>query len=261
MSDNITPTIDSDGRGDSIRVGNNKVDTTSQVVLQLLHDRGETRVTVLRDRTDVDSAHQIHYRVREYLGENGLGFVHKTDEIGKNDEAVYDLTDKGREWVRANRTELTDAITAADFAKRFSDIEQTVEDAQEQFERIDNLVDKYTTEMSRLRNDVEAVAEDASDRATKESVREMGHEVGAIRSDLDDVRVDVDSAHARTRSIEGDLEGITDHLGSLGRRLSSLETRVSGIEDEYVSKEGYQALEKRISELENDVENSESGWM
>lgn len=219
--------------------GGEKIDETSQRILVVLESLGGKATTrELSEELDcIDQSQQIHYRVEQYLGDDGLGLIAVDDRITlENGERmkVYKLTEIGYSFVEEFRSEIEDAATRSELMQRLNsvmtrirDFCERVDDVESRLETVETAKDRHSTYFSRLRS-----------RVTNLENESVGRD---IFSDVVE----------QVQEHEQDIDAVTDWISDAEDTLCNLESRVESIEQEQAS------LRERIEQLEDDIDEND----
>ena len=194
-----------------------RIDEISQVLLQVLRDRGGTSPAApLRDAAGLDQNQQVHYRMNEYLIPAGL--AEKASEKqeqpgGRKDAIVYRLRDEGREWLREHGEDIERAVDAAKVVESLERTRETVGDFSSRMDRLEN---KYRSR---------------TDTITRHSDR-----IGNNRRKISDVGDQIDSLAQES------------HVENMNKRLNQVIRSQNSLANERVER-----LEEQVDELEAEV--------
>jgi archaellum component FlaC len=194
-----------------------RIDEISQVLLQVLRDRGGTSPAApLRDAAGLDQNQQVHYRMNEYLIPAGL--AEKASEKqeqpgGRKDAIIYRLRDEGREWLRENGEDIERAVDAAKVVESLERTRDTVGDFKS---RMDRLEKKY--------------------RSRTDTIARHSDRMGNNRRKISEVEDQMDSLAQTNR-----VEEMNERLNQVIRGHNSL------------SSDRVEQLEERVDELEAEV--------
>ena len=216
--------------GDDIDYDGYRIDSRSQIVIQVLRDLGETTAGDLASEAGLDDTSQVHHRVREHLGADAAELVEQSGTEprsgGQTDEIVYALTDDGRDFARAHEADLVDAVAAAEavdtlrriravvdgFKHRVSDVENSVENQEgwnnrwsTRIKRVEEAVDELEDSVEDLPNNELAIALNKQRMKAAGEYDEVHERLDAMDGRLDDLDVRVESAEQRLDEIESEL--------------------------------------------------------
>lgn len=198
------------------------IDELSQTILQVIRDRGgSARARELRDRTSAESNEQIHYRYREYLGppdENNpdrIGFLEQGDAEdvpgAANAARIYELTDRGRDWLDDHTEDITDAVDAAKAVESLRRTRQTLDELAEQVDSFEDRMDGWQKTMNRRSRRLSELSNRVDETTdVRDEAWNMAHsaeqDVDQLRADLDDLRNEVSSLVDRVDGLETEMK-------------------------------------------------------
>ena len=250
--------------GDDIDYDGYRIDSRSQIVIQVLRDLGETTAGDLAREAGLDDTSQIHHRVREHLGLDAAGLVEQSGTEprsgGQTDEIVYALTDDGRDFARAHETDLVDAVAAAEAVDTLRRIRAVVDGFKHRVSEVENSVEnqegwnnRWSTRIKRVEEAVDELEDTVDDLPNNELA--MG---------LNELRVEATGEYDTVRER---LDAMDGRLDDLDTRIESTEHRLNEIESElgkYVT-EGKLDDEIELAEVrvKSDIrrEDEESGGL
>lgn len=219
-----------------------ELDRISKHILSKMEQMEEATASELRDALGLEQNQSVHYRMDEKLIPNGYVYEqpHRREQPGSRKSArVYEIEDKGREWVEDHGHE----ITLAD-------------------------IDEAEQEIQRLTAEFRGISEDV--QKLKKWRQAQSGQSGGLKSRVSNLSEDVEELKALMDKHERrDYSKIWDQLHSLGDRTDSLEQSipdeplVTETEIEQVSQD-IQSLERRIDSIESnlsDIESTQSEWI
>jgi len=229
----------------AIEVNGYRLDRTSQIVLQVLRDRGGTATTGLLaeraderdDDKDVTPSH-IRYRFNHHL--NPLGFVEQAGQIerggGTWDAYTYRITDRGREYLDQHQERILNAVDAATATERLRETRLTVDRFDERLnsteQDVAQLMDAMTTMEERV-NEVESNVDkfhNVLQRRRGQLEERLDDRITGVEDDLSTLRENVlnMSEHVKThrewiRRLQATVEGVPERLQSVSERVEATE--------------------------------------
>jgi len=198
-----------------------KIDEASQIILKILADYGGSlNVRKLRAESGLEQTGQIHYRVREYLGrpaddgvsDDAAGFIERdgVTEIDSQDVTVYRLTNEGREFLDENEDDVLDAKTAAEAVQEIqrmrdamSEHQTRMDDLNGEVDRMDGLLNKRGTRLSRMQNELRDHADWLARLPESERVEEIEERVEYLENTVEELESQFVALEERVADLEG----------------------------------------------------------
>jgi len=240
---------------DDIDYDGNRIDTQSQIIIQLLRDLGgEATAGKLRSEAGLDDTSSVHHRVREHLGPSAAGLIARTGRAerpgGQSDEVIYGLTDEGLDFAVAHDTELTDAVAAAEAVDTLRRIRATVDgfearvsDVEDSVENMDGWKNRWSTRVGRVEDDVDEIGTELGGKADAGWVERTfdKHEGWSATR-----RESIEDLTSRVDRIEDALDSIRTRLGEITAELEERPTTDEIIESGEAMRED---LEEQIEDM------------
>ena len=240
---------------DDIDYDGDRIDTQSQIIIQILRDMGgEATAGKLRSEAGLDDTSSVHHRVREHLGPSAAGLIARTGRAerpgGQSDEVIYGLTDEGLDFAVANDTELTDAVAAAEAVDTLRRIRATVDgfeahvsDVEGSVENMDAWKNRWSTRVGRVEKNVDEIGSDLDGKADAEWV---GNNFREWEKWDETRRESTEDLVGRVDQVEDALDTIRDRLNEIAEKLEERPTT-----DEMIK--GGEAMREDLEEQIEDV--------
>ena len=226
------------------------IDDLSQVLLQVLRDRGGCGTAgELRRVTEVEDNQQVHYRMKRYLMPAGLVEGAGTRAMpGRTlDARVYGLTDEGREWLDGHAEDILQAVEAAQAVESLQRVRATVDTFGGRLERVERRQEEVDEQMGRWSSQLHDW------KGTVEEVREVARS-SARASFVDDLAEDVRVLERETGSAGEDRRELREEVEDVERGAQELDERMAEQERVEELVETVTALEREIEGLEEELE-------
>lgn len=248
---------------DVIEVDGHTLDDTSQIILQVLRDRGGTASTsLLAERADdsdegkegnVTTDH-VRYRVHQHLCP--LRFVEVAGQLerggGTWDEYTYRLTDRGIEFLDEHQEEVRNAVDAATATERLRETRRTVD-------RFDGRLHSTEGDVAQLIDTVEAL-EEQLDQA-EDDIDSVHNKLQRKRNQLEE-RLDdrIDEVESELTALRQGIQNTADYVAQNRDLIQELQEAVRGFSDRTDALlERIESTEDDLADLRRSIENSPFG--
>lgn len=237
-----------------------EIDDVSEILLQVLRDRGgSSPAAPLRDAAGLSQNQQVHYRMNEYLVPFGL--VRKSSEQqeqpgGRKNAIIYELRERGREWLREHGEDIERAVDAA---KVVESLERTRETVVEFSSRMDRLEERYQTRTDTISRHSDRLGKTANRISELDSQMDSLASVDRVH-EMDERLSDVIRAHNRV--VNEELEQVEDRLSELEDEVETLRSRVVESDDVIVeeSKARDEFLRADLADVREIAERADRSW-
>ena len=222
---------------DDIDYDGNRIDTQSQIIIQILRDLGgEATAGKLRSEAGLDDTSSVHHRVREHLGPSAAGLIARIGRAerpgGQSDEVIYGLTDEGLDFAVANDTELTDAVAAAEAVDTLRRIRATVDgfearvtDVEGSVENMDAWKNRWSTRVGRVEKNIGELEDSMDDLPNSEAVTFLNNQRVKAAGEYDTVRKRLDAIDGRLNDLDAHVDGIEQRLDEIESGLDDYTTK------------------------------------
>lgn len=226
------------------------IDNLSQVLLQVLRDRGGRGTAgELRRVTEVEDNQQVHYRMKRYLVPAGLVEGAGTRAMpGRTlDARVYGLTAEGREWLDGHAEDILQAVEAAQAVESLQRVRATVDTFGGRLERVERRQDEVDEQMGRWSSQLHDW------KGTVEEVRETARSA-ARASFVDDLADDVRTLERETVNASNDCRELGEEIADVAGGVEQLDKRMAEQESVEELAETVMVLKREVEGLEEELE-------
>lgn len=191
------------------------IDETSEILLSTLREVGEPLGTgTLREETEFSQNKPILDRLRRLKELEFIELSH-TEELpgAAADRQYWTISEKGREWVDANRDEIT-KTTARQVETSLQNTLERVDRIDEEMRTLNSKIDGWQETMNRRSKRLSRL-DSKVDKETGEAVR-LSDEAWNKAQELE----------TRTDEIEADVQELHDEIEKTNERLNELEDAI-----------------------------------